>query len=224
MKTQSKPSRYIWVMLFFCAYLPAFSGAKLDYARVKSLYKDGEFEVIREELERFLKNANSNASREDLITAYKYLGVVYGSKLGGKPQSETYFFRLLDLAPMVNLTELYVSSSVDQIFRDTRERFISEKQSSSAVDEYGNPKTAEDTKIDPMAKAANKGKQADSLARLATKTPTKNTSQTQPRISEKKVKVWPWVLGAAVVGGGVGLYLMTSQSPPAESDTLVARF
>ena len=222
MKTRPEYSHFIWILALFCAYLPAFAGPKLDNAKVKALYKDGEFEMIREELEIFLKSADSDASREDRITAYKYLGVVYGTKLGGKPQAETYFFRLLDLAPIVNLTELYVSSSVDQIFRDTRERFIAEKQSASAVDEFGNPKTVVDAQAYPMARP--KGKQTDSLARFATKTPIKNKPKAQPNLSDKKVKVWPWVLGAAVVGGGVGLYLMTSQATPEKNQTLVAPF
>ncbi len=222
MKTRPEYSHFLWILVLFCAYMPAFSGPKLDNAKVKAQYKDGEFETLRVELEHFLKSADSNANREDRITAYKYLGVVYGSKLGGKPQSETYFFRLLDLAPMANLTELYVSSSVDQIFRDTRERFITEKQLASAVDEYGNPKPAVNAQVTPMA--TTNIKQTDSLARFATKTPIKNTPKAQTNLSEKKVKVWPWVLGAAVVGGGVGLYLMTFKTSPEEKETLVASF
>jgi len=224
MKTLFLTFRLPFFLLLFAAYLPTLGAPKLDYTKVKGLYKEGEFEKVRDELETFLKKADSHASREDKITAYKYLGVIYGSKPGGKPQSETYFFRLFDLAPKVNLTELYVSSSVDQIFRDTRERFIAEKQSSGSVDEFGNPKIDDDTQGEQMTMAAQKGKASDSLGIKESKAPIKNEPKSQPKLGQKKMKVWPWVLGAAVVGGGVGVYLMTSQAQPEEHKTLEAGF
>jgi hypothetical protein len=201
MKLRQIYFHWLWILWILCAHAPAFPGTELDNAKIKTLYQDGEFEKVREELEDFLKQGNAEASREDRITAYKYLGVIYGSKPGGKPQSETYFFRLFDLAPRVNLNELYVSSSIDQIFRETRERFVAEKLSSSSVDEFGNPKVLADSKSSVQ-------------------------HQTKPRqkVTEKPIKVWPWVLGAAVIGGGISVYFLTSGAPSERQNTLEASF
>jgi len=214
--------RLPFFLLLFAAFLPTLGAPKLDYTKVKTLYKEGEFEKVRDELETFLKKSDSQATREDKITAYKYLGVIYGSKPGGRPQSETYFFRLFDLSPKVNLAELYVSYSVDQIFRETRDRFFADKLSTHAVDEFGNPKENGEMDGDQMVLAANNDKASDSLAPIEKKPPIKNEPKPKQQISGKKVKVWPWVLGAAVVGGGVGLYLMTSQTPPTENNRIPA--
>jgi hypothetical protein len=223
-RTSAIPSHFIGLLLVFCAYLPAFSAIKLNSAKIKTLYQEGEFEKVREDLEDFLKKTNSEGSREDRIIAYKYLGVIYGSKPGGKPQSETYFFRLFDLAPKVNLNELYVSSSIDQIFRDTRERFIAEKQSSSSVDEFGNAKIEQNARGGPDVLAIPEEPKSDSLSGVKNKSPIKNTPNSRQNLTEKKTKVWPWILGAAVIGGGVGVYFMTSATTPEKHETLQASF
>jgi tetratricopeptide (TPR) repeat protein len=178
---------------------------------MKQLYKDGEFEKVRAQLESFLKRSDATASREDRILAYKYLGVVYASKQDGIPQAEAYFFRLFDLAPKVQLTELYVSSSVNDLFQKTRERFLSEKQTSSSIDEYGNPIENKNAgQVDP----------SDTVTK--TKEPNRNSPR-QTAVTEKKgPSIWPWMLGAVVVGGGIGLYVMSSEEPDAKKEQIIA--
>lgn len=175
---------------------------------VKQLYKEGEFDKVRIQLENFLKRADATATRDERILAYKYLGVVYASQPDGAPQAEAYFFRLLDLSPHVQLTELYVSSTVDGIFEKTKLRFAKEKQSSSMVDEFGHPITATQTE--------NKIESKDSKA------PIHNTPRQKLHSEDKGIKIWPWVLGAAAVGGGIGLYVMTSDDKGSKKETIIA--
>jgi hypothetical protein len=213
----------------FLAFSSVFAAPALQsgpLSQVKQLYKDGEFEKVRTQLEAFLKHSDASASREDRILAYKYLGVVYASKPDGTPQAEAYFFRLFDLAPAVQITELYVSSTVNDVFKKTRERFISETQSSGAVDEFGNPlvkgNSPKNEDGDAMVRATSKNATKDSLREPITKAPIRNTPNSQASLQTKKPKIWPWILGAAVVGGGVGVYLLTSQESQPDTSTITA--
>lgn len=176
---------------------------------IKQLYQEGEFEKVRTQLEAFLKSSDATASREERIMAYKYLGVVYAAKPEGRPQAEAYFFRLLDLSPNVQLTELYVSSAVNSVFEKTQQRFLKEKQSSTAVDEFGNPI---ESSAMPVVAAGSTNSKA----------PIPNASRQQVQSENKGVKIWPWVLGAAVVGGGISLYVMTSGESDKKKEVVVA--
>lgn len=175
---------------------------------IKQLYQEGEFEKVRTQLEAFLKRSDATASREERIMAYKYLGVVYAAKPEGTPQAEAYFFRLLDLSPNVQLTELYVSSAVNSVFEKTQQRFLKEKQSSTAIDEFGNP-IGSSPVTSAMAGGAN------------SKAPIPNAPRQQVQSETKGVKIWPWVLGAAVVGGGISLYVMTSGESDKKKEVVV---
>lgn len=192
------------LLLIIAGLLPGHTQAapaEFSPQTVKQLYQDGEFEKVRVHLESFLKRSDATASREDRILAYKYLGVVYASKPEGAPQAEAYFFRLLDLSPQVQLTELYVSSSVNNIFERTQQRFIKEKQSAGAVDELGFP----------IAKGESSQPHKENLAN--SKAPMRNPPRQNQQVGNKGPRIWPWVLGAAVVGGGIGLYVLTSTEP-----------
>lgn len=215
---------YCLILAFFASTSALQAAPGISPQAVKQLYKDGDFEKVRTQLEGFLKRSDATATREERILAYKYLGVVYASKPEGAPQAEAYFFRLFDLAPKVQLTELYVSSSVNDLFQKTRERFLNEKQTSSSVDEFGNPidnkGVAPTDQGDAMLRVAGKKPDRDTV--LKTKEPIRNTPR-QSAVAEKKGPViWPWVLGAVVVGGGIGLYVMSSEEPQAKKEEIVA--
>lgn len=202
----------IWMLsltfLVMLVELPLGASPGFSPQEVKQLYKEGEFEKVRVQLENFLKRADATATRDERILAYKYLGVVYASQSDGAPQAEAYFFRLLDLSPHVQLTELYVSSTVDGIFEKTKQRFVKEKQSSTMVDEFGHPIAATGTE--------NKSEAKDSKA------PIRNTPRQNLQAEDKGIKIWPWVLGAAAVGGGIGLYVMTSDDKGTKKETIIA--
>lgn len=213
---------FLWCLALILAATWSEAAPKLPTQTVKQLYKDGEFEELQGKLEKFLKSSGTNASLEDRIVAYKYLGVVYASLPGGGPQAEAYFFRLLDLSPNVQLTELYVSSSINSLFEKTQERFLKEKKSSGAVDELGFP---------IKDKGDNQAGEADAMARLTlqkpprdstvhSKAPIRNTPRQRIEAEKKGPLIWPWVVGAVVVGGGVGAYLLTSNQPDQKKDII----
>ncbi len=189
---------------------------------IKQLYKDGEFDKVRTQLETFLKRSDATATRDERILAYKYLGVVYASRPDGAPQAEAYFFRLFDLSPKVTLTELYVSSTVNNLFEKTQERFLKEQRSANAVDELGHPKQGGNASSDEggaMAALANQKKSDEASDK--TKTPIRNTPRQSLNDERKGMAIWPWVLGAVVVGGGIGLYVMSSNESVGKKETLL---
>ncbi len=230
----------IWVRLgclcvFLCLVVPrvAFPAtSKLPTQTVKQLYKDGEFENLKGLLENFLKRSDSTASLEERILAYKYLGVVYASSPAGAPQAEAYFFRLLDLSPKVELTELYVSSTVNKVFQNTRERFQTEKRISNSVDEFGFPIQDKQVSGETMGESEG-GSQGDAMAHLMQGRPTqdstltrkpvvRNGAQHQTAVEKKSHAIWPWVLGAACIGGGVGAYYLTTQTSDTKKEIIAA--
>jgi hypothetical protein len=210
-------------LTFFFIAMGQSQGASPGFSpqTIKQLYKEGEFEKIRIQLETFLKRSDATASRDERILAYKYLGVVYASQPDGAPQAEAYFFRLLDLSPNVQLTELYVSSTVNGIFEKTQQRFIKERQSSSSVDEFGHPIGHADPgdQGNAMTRAASKNPGGETLA--DSRQPMRNEPRQNLRSDEKGVKIWPWVLGAAVVGGGISLYVMSSNDNSNKKETVI---
>jgi tetratricopeptide (TPR) repeat protein len=224
---QTREKMQAWPILLLLLALasasPLFAAPGLAPQTVRQLYQDGEFEKVRTHLEAFLKRSDATASRDERILAYKYLGVVYASKPEGAPQAEAYFFRLLDLSPNVQLTELYVSSSVNSLFEKTQQRFLKEKQTSSAVDEYGYPIASRESNRngqgDAMARAAEPKPIAD--GHTDSKAPIRNTPRQNLQSDSKGPKIWPWVLGAAVVGGGIGLYVMTSGESDSKKETII---
>ncbi len=210
----------IFVVLGICQMVSATPN--LSVQSVKQLYKDGEFEKVRTQLENFLKKADATATRDERILAYKYLGVVYASKPDGAPQAEAYFFRLLDLSPMVQLTEMYVSSSVNDLFERTQRRFLKEKRVSQSVDELGHPINPSQDQGNPSHAVTDSMGSANTHHTVVTKRPIRNTSQTNIDSEKKPVKIWPWVLGATIVGGGIGVYVMTSSEDAKKRETVFA--
>ena len=51
-------------------------GGALDKKALRQIYIDGDFEVLKKQLETYLRNPTSRPLREDSIFAFKYLGVM----------------------------------------------------------------------------------------------------------------------------------------------------
>src|SRR3990172_3693566 len=83
---------FLWLPLL-CSAVP------LDMAGIKAVYREGDLDAVRENLEHFLRKNGDSATREERIFAYKYLGVVYAAQATARARAETYFSRALDLSP-----------------------------------------------------------------------------------------------------------------------------
>jgi hypothetical protein len=163
----------------------------LDTKTLSNAYKESEFEPVRVSIERYLNQRGANATREEKIFAFKFLGVIYAADTLTRIRAESYFNRLLDLAPNIELIDMYVSPKIMEIF----ERIKNERRQTEAYkehfDAYGNP-------IQPVATPT---------AAL----PAREKKDPDPKIRKEESNhawIW-WTLGVAAVGAGVGFYALS---------------
>jgi hypothetical protein len=187
-------------------------GAPLSYANIKSLYKEGEFEKMKVTLETFLKQSGNSAQTNDKIFAYKYLGVAYAAEPKWSPIAESYFFQLFELAPNVHISDMYVSSAVQTLFEKTKERFQKENREITEYDEFGNPRVHPNP---GKGTSDNPPRQDTLISPVARKNPDPIPASRKQPNKDAKIRVWPWVLGGAViaVAGGLWWYSSLNKSP-----------
>ena len=130
---------FLAVFVLLIGHFQSFA-AELPFSKIKSHYREGEFEKIRVTLEDFLKKSGKTSAPKERIFAYKYLGVVYAAEPQGYPLAETYFYQLLKLAPNAHLSDMYVSTAIEDVFSRTQLRFRKENQDILEFDEFGNPR------------------------------------------------------------------------------------
>lgn len=203
MKSQRKNSIYL-VLFPLILSLISFSTAatKLSYEKIKDLYREGDFAQIQKSLEGFLKKEGATADVNEKIFSYKYLGVCYAADTATHLIAENYFLQLFKLAPNAHLADMYVSSSVQKIFTNAKDRYFKDSQAMTDYDEFGNPKNGN------------------------TKKPTPETKSTHS--NEKTIKdgssTWIWVgVGTtAILGAGVYLWIANQKSPPDSIVTIKA--
>src|SRR5690606_23923044 len=191
---------YSFLAVFFLLAGSFHSHAdELPYAKIKNLYKEGEFDKIRGTLEAFLKNSGKDAEPMERIFAYKYLGVIYAAEADGYPLAETYFYQMLKLAPNAHLSDLYVSSAIENVFTKAQIRFQKENRDNKRFDEFGNPRkpTETGTAIAPINGVSNR----PARPLITDPAPTRR----QKSEKQSSIRAWPWVLGAGV-GIAVGGY------------------
>ena len=191
--------------------------AELAYAKIKNLYNEGEFEKIRISLEAFLKKSGKTSEPKERIFAYKYLGVIYAAEPHGYPLAETYFYQLLKLAPNAHLSDMYVSTAIEEVFTRTQVRFRKENQDNLEFDEFGNPRKhqATDTGIAPA--------KGDTTRPIRPVRPVKTDSLPTRQPARKKdasIRSWPWLLGGGLVLAAGGYYWYSNQEKPKKSPTI----
>jgi len=191
-----------WVLLALLTWSPALPDPTIPFNAIRSLYVEGEFEKIRVQLESYLKQSGKSAGAKEKIFAYKYLGVIYAAGPEGYPVAETYFYQLLGLAPNAHLSNLYVSSAVENLFAKTRERFQRETRENSRFDDFGNPLTeggkdntaAAESEMDPNPQSAQSR-------------PVNPGRRKNPQVKAvDKAPVWPWIVGVGVAGAVGGYF------------------
>lgn len=205
---------FLAIFFLFLGNFPAFA-AELSFAKIKGLYKEGEFEKIRLTLEDFLKKSGRSAEPKEKIFAYKYLGVIYAAEPEGYPLAETYFYQMLKLAPNAHLSDLYVSSAIENVFTKTQVRFQKENRDNSEYDEFGNRRGAQDTgmAVTPIKRDTIRPVRPSKTDARPPKrpTPAKNSS----------IGAWPWVLGGGVVLAAGGYFWYLSQEKGTKQEVVL---
>ncbi len=180
------------------------SKAKIDRSHIQDLYHAGELKAIESKLVGLLKQ-RPVLSKSDSIFVYKYVGVALAADSLSKPLAKDYLYKLLALAPDVDIIDMYVSDGIYALFTDVRKEFLTRSkyvQSKTAI-ESGKSNAIDDTLSQPV------------------KPRTANAS-TRAQPADRSNKRWLfWTLGgAAVAGGAIALYLLTQTAASAPRDTI----
>jgi hypothetical protein len=186
---------------------------KIDQAAIGSAYKNSDWDEARHALEGYLKRkGDRNVAIDERIFSYKYLGVILAADSLTKARSESYFHRLLDLSPKIEILDLFASKKINDFFQEVKRDHENQKAYSSTFDAYGHETQ------NPNAKPDGPLSTKDSMA---TSSQAKNSPQPIPmrqnselKSSQSQTWVW-WTVGVAAVAGiGATAYYLTLDDTP----------
>lgn len=162
---------------------------RLNMAFLRKAYTEGEFEPVRQTLETFMKKHEQGATRDEKVFSHIYLGVIYAADSASGVRAEHHFNALLDLAPNIELVDMFIPPKIQHMFDRVKHDFIRAKEYGRKYDALGNP-IAEGDAADASAKDPKPAKLK----------------------KEKSGSYWALAsLGAAAaVGAGVGIYYLAS--------------
>lgn len=193
-------SRYRFILLFLwlgsivpgaAAEATISKEGRLNMAFLRKAYTEGEFEPVRQTLETFMKKHEQGATRDEKVFSHIYLGVIYAADSSSSVRAEHHFNALLDLAPNIELVDMFIPPKIQHMFDRVKHDFIRAKEYGRKYDALGNP-IAEGGTAEAPAKEA------------------------QPATLKKEKPGSYWALAtlgtAAAVGAGVGLYYLAATS------------
>lgn len=182
----------------------AAAALPLDQEAVRSYYGDGDFGPAIGLLEDFQKT-HSRFTREESLTVYKFLGVMYCADQATREKGKTYFYKLLQVDPQAKILDMYVSIMVQEIFRGTLDELMGEQSQRP---------TGQRT-------AAVSGMGASDGAKTAGPASNANETGTQPALVRPRHPAWYWWAGGVGLAAGAagGFYLLAQSSHSSSSDT-----
>ncbi len=185
----------IIVGIAFPAESPYVQNGRLNSEAVHDAYMESEFQSLKQGLERFLGQSRASITPQDEAIVCKYLGVLYAVDTLTLAKSEGYFNRLLELAPNVQIFDLYPPQRIIDFFERIKGDFQARQQYAENFDALGNP-------IPSPNQGGDAGK-------------TKKRKAPETRLERKNGSskwIW-WTTGAVVAGGAIGLYIWSQSSP-----------
>ncbi len=200
--------RFFWSCLLLSTWMgvsaenPFLKGDKLDTEAVSAAYMDAEFESIKKGLENFLKRSGAAIAPEEKAIAFKYLGVIYGADERTVAKSETYFHLMLELAPNIQIIDMYPSDRVKAIFERVKIEFMAKKEYDTKYDAMGNP-------------IHNSGGGGRVTAPASSSPSERKAGSGQIQGSGGRKWLW-WGAGLLAAGAGIALYIWTDSSSEPE--------
>lgn len=210
-------------MSFFCFLLftsPILSAApatfgiqrdeKIDQAAIAKAYKNSDWDEVRQALEGYLKRkGDSKVSVDERIFAYKYLGVIFAADSNTMPRAESYFHRLLDLSPKIDILDLFASKKINEFFQSVKRDHEAQKSYLTSFDTFGH-----ETKQD-AAKSETKTPAKDSTPApfSAKKSPQPKPKRAVSEMHSSKSSTWVWWT-VGVAGVGATAYYLNPEDPP----------
>jgi hypothetical protein len=203
MRTQIRLFLLLTLLFQFAAPIEAFGvrrDGKLDQPALSKAYRESEWTPVCNALEGYLNHYEaSKIDLDERIFAYKYLGVIYASDSLTHTRAESYFNRLLELSPNIELVDMYASKKIIEFFHEVKRDYQSQVAYSSTYDEFGHKIKSPASSKDSVSKAPPEA------APLQTGPKSKQTHQ---ELKKNNKWVW-WTVGAVVTTGvGAGAYYL----------------
>lgn len=176
---------------------------RLDQEAIARAYKESEWEAIVTALQGYLREERGgDLPVTDRIFAFKYLGVILSADSASSAKAESYFTRLLELSPTVEIVDLIPSNRVADFFAKVKADFQKRKRYTQKYDVYG---YATESGPSQTPRRAFAGLDQDK----------KSPPPHKPPSIQKKDNGWVWwTVGlTAAVGAGVGVYYLANQTP-----------
>jgi hypothetical protein len=148
-----------WVFAVSFSNAQAGFGFKLDGSLNKSeishAFFEGEFSRILPPLEMYRQSFPASATRDDSIFVYKYLSVIYAADSSTRHKAESFMFQLIKMNPAIELIDLYVSDTIESIFRNVKKDYLEREKYMRDRDVLGNGRkdTASAATLKPHSKA-----------------------------------------------------------------------
>ncbi len=173
---------------------------RMNSQAIHKAYTESEWEYLKTNLEGVLRTkGDANVPREDRIVAYKYLGVICAADSGSRPKAISYFNRLLDLSPAIELVDLFPSERVIEVFNSVKREKASQAEYVKNHDQFGNLIHKDKSKKEetlPMPKP------------VVSRSDTKSSSW-----------LW-WTAGSAIaVGAAVSAFVLIQSEPETKTTT-----
>jgi hypothetical protein len=112
----------------------------LDKSAISNAYFESDFERIVLPLERWRLGKSDNKTREDSIFVFKYLSVIYAADSTTREKSKSFMFQLLNLAPTIEILDMYASDEIERMFRSVKQEYRERKEYMSTHDSLGQEK------------------------------------------------------------------------------------
>jgi hypothetical protein len=181
------------------------ANGRLDQTALAKAYKESDWDKVTEVLESYLRRKGDNkVELEERIFAFKYLGTIYAADSLTHTKSESYYNRLLDLSPSVEIFDLYASKKINDFFESVKRDHERSRNYANKFDTYGREQKS----------PADQGAPKDSMPAMVSKQPIPQPipARQETRIKDKSSSAWIWwTVGiAAAAGAGATAYYMTN--------------
>lgn len=175
---------------------------------IHSVYLEGDFDQAIAALDKAMAN-DLLCTSEDSVFTFKHLGVMMAAREGTRERGKYYLLQLIKIDTAANIFDMYASDQIYQMFMNVKKEFESARAKPAAAKAGGTP-----------ADGTRPGDVPGSAGVTALTAPSSVPSGTVPPDREsgkpKNWKTWAWVGGGgtALLGLGLGFYILESQSPP----------
>lgn len=186
---------------------------RIDQAVIAKAYKNSDWDEARQALEGYLKRkGDSKVALDERIFAYKYLGVISAADSNTMARAESYFHRLLDLSPKIDIVDLFASKKINEFFQSVKRDHEAQKAYLTSFDTFGHETKQDATLSDTKTPA--KDSMPSSLIAKTSPQPIPKRAGAEMHSSNNSSWVW-WTVGvAAVAGVGATAFYLNQEDPP----------